>query len=77
MRAAPIDGVDALYVPAGIPPGGRVPVAYLLTGRGNPVTAARRLGVAAAGDELSWQRRRRRSPLSSLRHTARGRSARR
>ena len=52
----PIDGVDALYVPAGIPPGGRVPVAYLLTGRGNPVTAARRLGVAAAGDELSWQR---------------------
>ncbi len=52
----PIDGVDALYVPAGIPPGGRVPVAYLLTGRANPVRAARRLGVAAAGDELSWQR---------------------
>ena len=52
----PIDGVGALYVPPGIAPGTRVRVAYLLAGRGDLVKVASRLGLAAAGDELSWQR---------------------
>ena len=51
----PVDGVGAVYLPAGIPAGGRVPVAYVLTSQ-SPATVARALGVAHIGDQLSWQR---------------------
>lgn len=52
----PVDGVGALYLPAGLRPGQRLPVAYLLAGPGSAAGLAGRLGVAAAGDQLSWQR---------------------
>ena len=52
----PVDGVGALYVPAGVRPGRRLRVAYLLGATGDEASLARRLGVAAAGDQLSWQR---------------------
>jgi enterochelin esterase-like enzyme len=51
-----IDGVGALYLPAGTPPGLPLRVAYLLAGRGAAAVLARRLGIVAAGDQLSWQR---------------------
>jgi enterochelin esterase-like enzyme len=66
----PIDGVGALYLPAGFPSGDRMRVAYLLAGRDDPVQAARRLGLAAAGDELSWQRTT--APFAVVVTTARG-----
>ena len=52
----PVDGVGALYLPAGVPPGRRLRVAYLLAGSGSAADLARRLGLAASGDQLSWLR---------------------
>ena len=53
---SPVAGVGALYVPAGIRPGERLRVAYLLAGRGAAADLAQRLAIAEAGDQLSWQR---------------------
>ncbi len=50
-----VDGVGAVYLPAGTVAGRRVPVAYVLAG-GNAPQLARTLGVAGIGDQLSWQR---------------------
>jgi enterochelin esterase-like enzyme len=52
----PVDGVGALYLPAGVAPGRRLRVAYLLAGNAGATTLARTLGIAAAADQLSWQR---------------------
>jgi enterochelin esterase-like enzyme len=52
----PVDGVGALYLPWGMRPGLRLRVAYLLGGPGAGATTARALGIAAAADELLWQR---------------------
>jgi len=51
-----VDGVSALYLPAGVRPGERLRVAYLLAARGAAAGLAQRLGIAEAGDQLSWQR---------------------
>ena len=53
---SPVAGVGALYLPAGIRPGERLRVAYLLAGRGAAAELAQRLAIAEAGDQLSWQR---------------------
>ncbi len=50
-----VDGVGAVYLPAGAVPGRRVRVAYVLAG-GNAPQLARALGIAGIGDQLSWQR---------------------
>ncbi len=52
----PVDGVGALYLPSGLQPGRRLRVAYLLGGPGAGANTARALGIAAAADELLWQR---------------------
>jgi enterochelin esterase-like enzyme len=51
----PVDGVGALYLPRGVGPGNRLRVAYLLARTDRAANLARRLGIAAAGDQLSWQ----------------------
>ena len=51
-----VDGVSALYLPAGVRPGERLRVAYLLAGRGAAAGLAQQLAIAEAGDQLSWQR---------------------
>jgi subtilisin family serine protease len=51
-----VDGVGALYLPSGLQPGRRLRVAYLLGGPGAGANTARALGIAAAADELLWQR---------------------
>ena len=50
-----VDGVGAVYLPAGVPAGSRMRVAYVLAG-GSGVRLAHSLGVAGIGDQLSWQR---------------------
>ena len=44
------------YLPSGLQPGRRLRVAYLLGGPGAGANRARALGIAAAADELLWQR---------------------
>ena len=68
----PVDGVGALYLPAGVRPGRRLRVAYLLAGSGSAAGLARRLGLAAAGDQLSWQRTT--PPFAVVITSARGRA---
>jgi enterochelin esterase-like enzyme len=50
-----VDGVGAVYLPAGVPAGRRMRVAYVLAG-GDGAQVARSLGIAGIGDQLSWQR---------------------